>query len=664
MALAFAAAPTLGCGPATYNVPAARAFANEDADLGVVADRAADLTAVPPVVETLLLATPYTPGDRWTAMLRLDDDGADKLRERFESKPPYDGDHEVPLAKLYRVQLEQALAQAKNDRAGKPAKYPSVLDALATLDPAARDLPARFRALVEAQRQVVDQQRRVRWFEGISMQRRLAAREANDLRDAQSKLGAAQQQAASAQQDLDKIAAALSAVADERDESGTVAKDGLEGVAFALRLEIEALAVAPYLVRQAKRVQRSEGRGREHVAPVEDARDLMDVERAFLGKLADALVRPAGRALVDTGGFAMHENPIAQAARVNFDSTHIHIKGDSRLLIYNQLKNTDSHAGRTRRLAYSVDPVFMVGGKIIAAYDFLHVKNAASVNAGFTTNRLFGGGGDLENKGSLGTLLGLDGLASDFFDIGMDLMGVHTNVVLARFTSGEVSEVAVDAKTGADLFVVERAPFQLSYQQIDVGFDFTILAPELAEDLYVEGFLVGFKYLNYQLPRILYETRERTPEEGKGYVLSRQTPPQSVSTQMYMGGLALRMGQGDWPRVSFFGELGVYGGVGPADWYYTQSPEARGGTRTPAHATMLGFDAEAALGVRFRLTKQRRPRVVTELSYGGEIVGEGAITQINETRRGSKTSYTVGKSVDVGGFDLFHGPRLILVLVL
>ena len=79
---------------------------------------------------------------------------------------------------------------------------------------------------------------------------------------------------------------------------------------------------------------------------------------------------------------------------------------------------------------------------------------------------------------------------------------------------------------------------------------------------------------------------------------------------------------------------------------------------------MLAFDGVASLGVRFRITKQRRPRVVAELSYGGEIVGQGAVTEIRATKTESGTSYSVGKSVDVGGFDVFHGPRLILVLVL
>ncbi|WP_044986455.1 hypothetical protein [Sorangium cellulosum] len=134
--LFLAAAAASACVPATYNVRAARAFANEDARRAIVDDRAADLERAVWLADEVLANTPYSPGDAWVAALRLDDEEGERLRERFEDAAPYDGEHEVPLAKLYRVKLDEALARAAAPRPAPPA-FARLFDALAAL--AARD---------------------------------------------------------------------------------------------------------------------------------------------------------------------------------------------------------------------------------------------------------------------------------------------------------------------------------------------------------------------------------------------------------------------------------------------------------------------------------------------------------------------------------------------
>jgi hypothetical protein len=231
---------------------------------------------------------------------------------------------------------------------------------------------------------------------------------------------------------------------------------------------------------------------------------------------------------------------------------------------------------------------------------------------------------------------------------------------LATFTSGQVREYAIDPKTGGDLGIVGTAPFQLTYHQVDVGYDFTMLAPDAFEELYVENLIVGFRYMDYRLPRILYELNEKSPGENT-YVFGRETPPQTVPSRFYTGGLTLRMGQGDWPRVSLYGDLGLYGGGGPISYFFRP---AAGGADEQHSDTMIAFNGSATLGARFRLTKRRRPRIVVDVSYHGEVVGQGILSQINETTTKDGTTYSIGKKIDVGGFDIFHGPRLLLVLVL
>ena len=48
------------------------------------------------------------------------------MRERFADAAPYDGEYEVPIAKLYRVRVDEALARPFPDqRPGGPMSKPS-----------------------------------------------------------------------------------------------------------------------------------------------------------------------------------------------------------------------------------------------------------------------------------------------------------------------------------------------------------------------------------------------------------------------------------------------------------------------------------------------------------------------------------------------------------
>jgi hypothetical protein len=81
-------------------------------------------------------------------------------------------------------------------------------------------------------------------------------------------------------------------------------------------------------------------------------------------------------------------------------------------------------------------------------------------------------------------------------------------------------------------------------------------------------------------------------------------------------------------------------------------------------ATMLALNASASLGARVRITKGRRPRLVADLVYHAEAIGQAVVTSLHQQRTENGSTYTVGRKVDLGGFDLFHGPRLMLVLAL
>ncbi|WP_437731236.1 hypothetical protein [Sorangium sp. So ce1335] len=673
----LAAAPA--CVPATYNVRAARAFANEDARRAIIDDRAAELDRAIALADEVLARTPYAPGDAWIAALRLDDEEGERLRERFEEAPPYDGAYEVPLAKLYRAKIDEALARARAPRPAPPA-FARLFDALAALAAPGGDvagaggaasgamsgLPAAWEALAEHARALAAEERTVA---RLSAGRPLGAPDTPEIAAARARAAARRRALAGAQRDVAAAAAALRAASAGREPAATIARDALRAVSFLLRMHVEALAVAPYVVKQARRVARGEPGYAAAVARAEALSRVLEAQREALSACAEALAVPARTPLEDTAGFEMQESLLEQGKAISLDAVHLRLKSDVELLFFHQIASPNSsggindYRGRTRRLTYDVDPVFMVGGRAMITYDFEHVRDAARLNAGFKTDRLFSAGGDIRHDGSLGQLIGLNGVASDVFDIGADLVGLRTSLKVARFTSGNVAEIAVDPATDRDAGVVASAPFQLLVRQVDVGFDVTKLFPEAADDLYLEELLAGFRYMDYKLPRIFYELRERDPGKGDIYVFERQSPAQSVTSRFYQGGFSLRLGSGEWPRLAPFGDLGLYGGAGPVR--YAFSGELPGGEREGGEATMIAFSGNLSVGLRLRLTSYlSRLRLLTELSYNVEAVGQGIVSGINATRRGDETTYTIGRKIDIGGFDLFHGPRLLAVLVL
>ncbi|WP_437660040.1 hypothetical protein [Sorangium sp. So ce1182] len=677
--LLLVAASAPACVPATYNVRAARAFANEDARRAIIDDRTVELERAISLADEVLGRTPYSPGDAWVAALRLDEDEGERLRERFEEAPPYDGEYEVPLAKLYRVKIDEALARARGPRPAPPA-FARLFDALASLaapaPPASAEgaastadaLPAAWEALAEHARALAAEERTVA---RLSAGRPLGAPDTPEIAAARGRAAARRRALAGAQRDIAGAAVALRAASAGQEPAATIARDALQAVSFLLRMHIEALAVAPYVVKQARRVARGEPGYAATVARAEAVSRVLEEQREALSACAEALSVPARTPLEDAAGFEMQEGFLEQGRAISLDAVHLRLNSDVELLFFHQLASPSSsggindYRGRTRRLAYDVDPVFMVGGRAMLTYDFEHVRNAARLNAGFKTDRLFSSGGDIRYDSSLGKLIGLNGFASDVFDIGADLVGISTSLKIARFTSGSVAEIAVDPASGRDAGVVASAPFQLLVRQIDVGFDVTKLFPEAADDLYLEELLVGFRYMDYKLPRIFYALREQEPGTGDIYVFERQSPAQSVTSRFYQGGFSLRMGNGEWPRLAPFGDIGLYGGAGPVRYAFSDDPTAPGGEREVDEATMIALSGNLSLGLRLRLTSSlSRLRLLTELSYNLEAVGQGVVSSIHATRRGDETTYTIGRKIDIGGFDLFHGPRLLAVLVL
>jgi hypothetical protein len=250
--------------------------------------------------------------------------------------------------------------------------------------------------------------------------------------------------------------------------------------------------------------------------------------------------------------------------------------------------------------------------------------------------------------------------------MGVGLLGVRTRLKNATFTAGEVREIGV-SPSGQDTGVIGKAPLQLSYTQLDIGYDISFLMPETAGKYWIEELLVGFRYMNYRLPRVLYELRDTAPagSDQQSFAFDRESPAQTLSSKYYMGGGTFRFGQGEGRTISLFGDLGIYGGAGPTSYYFLADLKAPDVTanRAAQSPTALVFDISAGLGGRIRLTPRKsRFRVLLEGQYHAEAVTQTIVSEIREVQKQNGDSVlTVGKKIDFGGTDIFHGPRLQLV---
>lgn len=680
----------VGCFPATFNVRAARAFSNEEESPTIVLDRTEDLIAVRADLEKILTTTPYSPGDAWVKALELDGPEADTLRSGVEAAPPYlGGDFEVPIVKLYRLHLSRVAKQAMAPRLAA-ARYPSLLDAVAELSPGASSIKPQWEA-----------------FDRAALALIFAATAEQHLRDALAARGIATAPAAA---DPPALVAATRAVAINARAEATaksallasidalasadlknpdqalIARDALDTVSVALRVEMEALALLPTIVVQSSHVVQIAGRDLAPARPpgtsLEATLGLADLparteaierrgkeELPVLEKLTDTLAQKLGVDREKTAGFTLRESIVDQVVGVQLDAITAHAKLDGEVMFFHQLGTngaTGNYTGRSRRLEYSVKPVATVGGRIIVAFDWLHMQNAASLNGGFNTDRLFSTNGTISSSGSLANQLGLKGFVSDVFDMGVGLLGVRTRLKQATFTAGEVREIGV-SPSGQDTGVLGRAPLQLSFTQLDIGYDVAFLMPETAGKYWIEEILLGFRYMNYKLPRVLYELRDTAPagSDGQNFAFDRQSPAQTLSTKYFMGGGTFRFGQGEGRRVSLFGDLGIYGGAGPTSYYFLTDPKAPDAAtnRATQSPTALVFDVDAGLGAHVRLTPRKsRFRVLLEAQYHAEAVTQTIVSELRETKgQDGSSTITVGKKIDFGGTDIFHGPRLQLV---
>src|SRR5256885_15203158 len=88
-----------GCGAATQNVRAYRAYMQEDPNVKVSIDRVEDVAVTLELVDRILIGTSYTPGDMWPRRLGMTDAQFRDIKADLRDKHPYKGldNPQVPI---------------------------------------------------------------------------------------------------------------------------------------------------------------------------------------------------------------------------------------------------------------------------------------------------------------------------------------------------------------------------------------------------------------------------------------------------------------------------------------------------------------------------------------------------------------------------------------
>ena len=707
------AAPLAGCGFGNIrNVRAFRTYANEDANIAVSVDRVEDIAEALTMVDRLLTKTPYSPGDTWVKHLALTDAEAERIRTTVKEAPPYAaGDHQVPIVKLYRLHLAAVLAEAQAAHASEEAKYPSVIEAMATLSSSSGGLADEWKALEKARKaheDAVAAKDKLAEELAKSGALRTNAPDPPELVAARKAAREAEKEHEAAQQKVQRTVLGLVSAKDVSGDRAKIARDALEVSSVALRVDLEALALIPIVIIQTSRSLPSAPRDllaqkslkaisqiTELPAYAERIEDQLGTQLKLARDMSESLAALTKEDLSHAAGFALRESVVDQVVGVTLDSFRVNAKlgGEAMFFVFDADKNqstststtTDSngnqtskttstdYTGRAHRLLYDVSPIYFFGGRINAGFDFFHMPNAANLNLGFASDFGISSGGTIDNDQTLGQALGLHGAASQLFNAGLGILGVKSDVKVAQFTAGQVQYMGVSTTTGNDLVNGKNpiTPFQLGYTQVDVGYDTSFLFPETAGRYYIEELRAGFRFMNYKMPRILYEMRDTsTDPNNESWVFERESPPQVVDSKYYMGGLLLRMGPGGAPLFSVFMDLGVYLGAGPTQYYFIR------GNSTPTlkedvekkrdyyAASVFAVNGSGGFGMRLRLSpKKWRVRIAADAQYRGEFIYSHITTQAEDTSgTGSSSTKTGGKKVVFGGADIYHGPRLDLQL--
>ena len=576
-------------------------------------------------------------------------------------------------------------------RAHRPPKYPNVLAAIGDAGGAGQAVLTSWAAMDDKVRQLgalaiqVEKLEKARSDLGPNASK-AALQEATARIDAiEGQLDAlAQEVKADRQTFLDSLKGLQpGAVSNPTAEASQMVSDRTAVVSVAARLELEAVSLVPIIgVQLLKAIQNPSA----IAAPKADADGVATVNNVLskalaapetlanigtklsqqvelLTGLTSLFAQVTRLSVSDTPGYAFGESASSQVIGLATDSVYVNFKAGAEMFLFHHQANDEKVAseesnqsfdatGRSSHLVYAVDPIILAAFSLDAGLDLLDIPGFLKLDLGYKTDRVYKSGGEIEESGDALGALGVDGAVSDVLSFGLAVAGVGSRVKIATFTSGEVG--LFDEGDGEVTFTT---PFQFKYTDVELYYDLFWLVDWDFLKAYFDNFYVSFRYLNYEIPRIVYEFEDQNGDpEIDEYTFVRQSDPQNVPTEFYMGGVKFSRGLvGSGSRL--LADVGLYFGAGPSRFYFDDPSDSRS-------KVAAGFVSDALLGWALSLTSpQSSWHFDLQLVYEAQLILAAFFESNGGQADPNDTDSDLGqRATNFGGLDVFHGPKLRMSL--
>lgn len=657
-----------GCGNQMRSVRAFRQHGREPAKAKAVVQRVADFRAGLRVVDRLLSGTGYGRPGELAKALEFDDATADRLRAQLERSGLYaDTSLRVPIATLYQVHAEAVFGRFGDDGRTLLAQVQETFGAEDDLQAIWATLTTAREALAAAQRQAEDIEEQISKLDAKRDKRRIAQLKGR-LAIAETRRDGVQSDAVERREAFERSISSVRFHTNTA-QARAVLDDLVAVLSVGARLVAEVAALVPVVTVQAygaaRDLKRNPKRAAELIGLALSLHGI-DADLAVLTEglyvLAEKVADAAGRSLSDTAGFLYAESASDLVRGFAFDSFYFDMRGGAEVLFFhngqrtgdqndeeNESKVTYDLSNQRFRLEYAVDPIVLATFSLDLGLDLLNVPGLIQFDLGYKTDRVYRSGGTIERSQDALGALGATGTASDVLSAGIALLGLRASVETARFNAGTVR--LVNTQTGQ---VEGEAPFEL--ERLKVGLDYDLMwvidSPKLRSVL--DALDLGFRYMTYSLPRIVYEFEDRNGNaEQDDWVLIGESDPQQVKSTFYMGGV---MARGAWAAGRYLRlpiELGVYLGGGPAD--YIIGATADEGERDGDALAALVMPARFGFAFTFADPRSRL-QIDLEIIYQLELIVSSAGKLFDRNEEGDEESDLGDRKVDFGGVDVFHGP--------
>jgi len=202
--------------------------------------------------------------------------------------------------------------------------------------------------------------------------------------------------------------------------------------------------------------------------------------------------------------------------------------------------DTDSgswdYEGRKYKMKYEISPVYMVALSGFVKWDFLQF------NGQYSTDRVIKKGGTIDYDSDISSNLEKSKIPSEIIMLGIDVFNIKTFARTVNFNYGTSEVIDVATKK-----TVDKGNLDLSIKEFSARYDFVafpisikMFETDKHKTTFVSSYFVGYKYMEYSLPRIVYYMEDKNPDaEIDDYVYVSETKPQQMTMGTHMFGVGL-----------------------------------------------------------------------------------------------------------------------------